>query len=1149
MARALHVVREPRHHAGLDALTEPGSRFTLNTLGGLTLLDPDGREVESLASRRRKLVVLAWLAMRRSPATRDQVIGVFWGDRDESRARNSLADALSHFRRVLGRSAVPSFSERVALADDVPLVVDAALLVEAASVGDHARVVELYAGQFLDGVHLDDAIEFDRWRDGENARLGEVFARSAAARCAQLARAGQWEPCAALARRWLDVEPASADAALRLIDAIAAPGTHAARVAALIAFEELRERLRCDLGVAPAAVVVKRAHTLSATVAVPEPSPTLAGAAAERAVAAPIIGRAEERQALSEAYARAVAGDGGVVCITGEAGIGKTTLLEAWLSERLANGASMWVARGRCSERLAGAEAYLPLLDALDHLLAGPDGVTASVLLRRVAPLWHAQLSPADPAHSATPTQQRLKRQLAAFVQELTSTRPVVLFLDDVHWSDSSSVDFLAYLTTRLRELRVLVVVTYREDDLRATRHEFLPLALDLQARGVAREVPLPFFSIDEVARYAGRELPPGALTPKLAQTLHALSEGSPLFVAELVRELRARAQCDSESLQCFEDAAGSLADELPRSVRSMVRRKVERLCDEDRRLLAVASVQGVEFDAPVVAAAAGLDPMSVEERLDRMAHDDGVVRRAGERAFAGGTAGGTARYRFVHALYQNALHATLGPARRRAISAAVADAIVAQCGACTTGSNTQLAILYEAAGDPARAVKHFTRAADDAARLFAHREAVLLCHRALALLPSLPDTTERTLTEMRLHFSVGISTMIVDGYAAPEAQAAHAAAATLAAQFDDVESVFPLIAGLFGYYCVAGNVAESARLAARMGEVAKADATSPLVVMSDLAGGLVQHASGNQAAAHATFEHAIARYDPAHHAMHVAMYQFDPGIFSLAQSARTLWLLGYADQALARAEEAVVMARTLDHPGSIAFAMTFLAIVRQFRGEATEALASAEETIAFCDAHDIAQERAWVSPIRGWALAALGRTDEGVAFTHDAVAAYVAAGSQHSLPYYRAMLAEALLFAGSTRDALAECDAGLVTSARIGEVAYDAELYRLRGECLLRGSAAAADAERDMEASLRIARTHGARLYELRAATSLASLWRDQGRVTDARALLAATASWFTEGLNTADLRRASHLLGELQRLERDDLAFVGEKEERRPA
>ena len=159
------------HDAG-DArpLAKERAHFALRTLGGLTLLGPDGREVESLATRRRKLAVLAWLAMRPLPATRDQVVGVFWGDRDEVRARSSLADALSHFRRVFGRDAVPAFRACVALSENAPLVVDAIALDDAAKAGNHARVVELYLGEFLDGVHVDDSVEFERWRDSEDRK-------------------------------------------------------------------------------------------------------------------------------------------------------------------------------------------------------------------------------------------------------------------------------------------------------------------------------------------------------------------------------------------------------------------------------------------------------------------------------------------------------------------------------------------------------------------------------------------------------------------------------------------------------------------------------------------------------------------------------------------------------------------------------------------------------------------------------------------------------------------------------------------------------------------------------------------------------------------------------------------------------------------
>ena len=1131
MERVLHVVREPANQHDVGGLVKSRPRFELRTLGGLTLVDPEGREVATLATRPRKLVVLAWLAMRRMPATRDQLIGVFWGARDEARARNSLADALSHIRRVLGRGAVPSFSERVALADDAALDVDALELRSAANAGDHARVVEIYAGDFLDGIHVDDSVEFERWRDGERTRLAALFARSAAARTAELARTRQWDRCAALARRWLDAEPASAEAALHLLDALAAPDTHAARVAALVAFENLRERLRCELGVAPAPAVVERARCLAAIVA-PVPSATVTAVAeptAANQTSSRIIGRAHELRALSEAFAQASNGQGSIVCVSGEPGIGKTTLVEGWLAERRDGGASMWVARGRCSERMAGVEAYLPVLDALDELSAGRDGAAAAAVVCRVAPIWYSQLAPGarngDGETTRPPTQERLKRELVALFQELGAIRPVVLFVDDVHWSDSSTVDLVTYLATRIRTLRLLVVVTYREEDLRAARHPFLRVALELESRGIARQYALPFFSVEDVARYVDRELAPAAATPNLVSRLHARTEGSPLFVAEVVRELRQSVGDGPASLETLENAASALSEDMPRTVRAMVRRKVGQLRDDDRRLLTAASVQGVEFSAAIVAAALGLEPASVEERLDAIADEDSLIRRASENAYADGSA--AAGYRFVHALYHEALYATLGPARRRKLSAAVADAIVQKSGTCTSGLNAQLGYLYETAGDAARAVHHYVRAADDSGRLFAHREVLLLCRRALGLILSLPDTPERTITAMRLYFSIGFSTMIVDGYGAAEARDAFTKAEALALQLGNPSAVFPMIAGMFSCYVIAGDPAQVSRLAGRMAEISEGDAASPFAVMSHLAAGLVLHSAGDQAGAQATFERALACYHPDHHAMHLALYRLDAGIFSLAQSSRTLCLTGYPDRALARAEEAVAMARRFEHPGSVAFAMTFVAIVRQLRREPEQALRYADETMSFCDAHDIAQERAWVLPVRAWALSMLGKGDEGIPLMREAIAGYASTGAQHTLPYYHSLLADALLAVDSPRDALAACDEGLHTAERIGERAYDAELRRLHGECLLRvGGVSPSDIEAELHQALGIADAQQSRVYALRAATSLAAAWRSAGRLAEASAMLAPAIDWFTEGFDTPDLVAARSLL-----------------------
>lgn len=240
----------------LRGVTRSSGTFHLRTLGRLALTDSAGREDSSLSTRPRKLAVLAWLALRpERRATRDRLIGVFWGDRDQDRARNSLSDAISHLRRVLGRNAIGTPPYEVVVAAEAPLTIDALELSTAAAHGDHGKVVDLYHGPFLDGFYIADAPQFDEWRDRERGRLERLFAKSASVRCAELAAAGSWEACRAIAESWLEVEPAAGDAALLVLRATAAPGTHAAYAAVLSAYESLVGRLDRELGIAPDASV------------------------------------------------------------------------------------------------------------------------------------------------------------------------------------------------------------------------------------------------------------------------------------------------------------------------------------------------------------------------------------------------------------------------------------------------------------------------------------------------------------------------------------------------------------------------------------------------------------------------------------------------------------------------------------------------------------------------------------------------------------------------------------------------------------------------------------------------------------------------------------------------------------------------------
>src|SRR5579864_819826 len=453
------------------------------------------------------------------------------------------------------------------------------------------------------------------------------------------------------------------------------------------------------------------------------------------------VGRQAELTELRAGFESAAAGHGLLLCVAGEPGMGKTTLVEEFLGELAAGQRTCHLGRGRCSERLAGTEAYLPFLEALDSLLHGAGGETMAQVMKVVAPTWYVQLVPlvADDSSFArvredakVASQERLKRELAAFLQEAARLQPLVLFLDDLHWADVSTVDLLAYVGGKCAAMRLLLILSYRPSDLLLSHHSFLRVKQELQGRGVCRELLLAFLSRSDIERYLAMEFPEHGFPAEFAILIHARTEGNPLFMVDLLRYLRERGVIAQEQGRwALMQSVADIQQELPESVRSMIERKIDQLSEADRRLLVAASVQGYEFDAAVLAKALALEAADVEERLEGLERVHAFVRRLQEREFPDATL--TLRYRFVHVLYQNALYALLTPARKTSLSIAIAEALLGYYGEQSAAAATELAWLFEAGRDFARAADFFVVAAQNAARVYANQEGVLLLGRALA--------------------------------------------------------------------------------------------------------------------------------------------------------------------------------------------------------------------------------------------------------------------------------------------------------------------------------------------------------------------------------------------------------------------------------
>ena len=853
------------------------------------------------------------------------------------------------------------------------------------------------------------------------------------------------------------------------------------------------------------------------------------------------VGREAQLEELRRGFESAASGRGLMLCVSGESGIGKTTVVEDFLSELAAGGQPCSIARGRCSERLAGAEAYLPFLEALDGLSRGR-GNGAARVMKAVAPTWYVQVAPPDSEASAarllddikTASQERMKREMIALFEELSRQRPLVLFFEDLHWADVSTVDLLAYVGTKLQEMRVLIIAAYRSAELLLNKHPFLQVKLELQARGVCHELPLEFLSRSDLERYLALELPDHQFPSDFSALIHAKTEGNPLFVVDLTRYLRDREVIvQSDGHWSLAQQVLEIEGKLPESVRSMVQRKIDQLGDDERKLLIAASVQGYEFDSSVLAKALSMDPADVEDKLEVLERVHGFVRLVEEGEHPDRTL--TVRYRFVHVLYQNALFGSLRPTRRASLSASVADALVGYYGTRSSEVASELAFLFETARDPVRASEYFQLAAEIAGSVFANREASQLARRGLAQLLTLPDTPERAQKELVAQMTLGVSLMSIQGFAAPEVERAYGRARELCQQLGESIHLFRVLYGLWSVDVNRAEYDKARGLAEQLMRLARGAGDADLVLQTHYSLGVTLDYVGDYQGACNHYDEVLAEYDPVRHRSLAYRFGVDPGVIAASRLSWIRWALGYPDQAKLLKERSLAMSTKRAHPLSTACALITVATLGLEDGEPARARKLSEELITLSEEHGLAVTKAWGGVVHGHAVAVEGRDHAaGIAEIQGSLAMLRAIGTEMARTGFLFWLADALGRVGQLDrglEALAEADE---MHDRTGEGYYESEIHRLKGELLLMqaaGGKANAEHEAEMcfQRAIEIAVRKGARLHELRAVISLSRLWQKIGKPEQAREKLAAIYGWFTEGFDDPSLKEAKSLLDEL--------------------
>jgi len=830
--------------------------------------------------------------------------------------------------------------------------------------------------------------------------------------------------------------------------------------------------------------------------------------------AQPIVGRDRELRALLSALDAAKGGVGGLLAVTGEPGIGKTTIVDRFLHEVAE---TCRIGSGRCSERLAGAESHLPILEVLDELTADP---AVKQALRRIGPTWARYLAPqgdngddtgivtTESAPASSP--ERLMRELTIFLEDTSRQQPLVIFIDDLHWADVSTIDVLAHLAPRLDRMRVLVVVTYRQHEMLQTQHPFARLRGELIARRHLSEVQVSLLGLDDVREYVRMAFGDAPGTADLATLVFQKTEGNPLFMRDLVRYFQEQGRAPGTR-------PGS---DVPQSLRGLIDRTLQALHPTTRQLLSIAAVQGYEFDSATIARVSGAAAADVEERLRSADDVHALVRLEREHAMPDGTF--SLVYRFVHVLYQDALYGSIAPSRRSGWARELAEALLASHAGVTDTIAGQLAVLFETGREFWQASHYFLVTSRNAARLFAFAQASELASRGLQCLRSVASGEPRDLArrELDLTFARLVPLATLLGYGSAEVAQLTRRVVELAEELGDRTAAAAALGATWIVSMVRGECSHAKDAGLRLAAIGRETHSDVLLVNAYMHAQIACHHRGEFREAQ-EFAAAVVPLAPNASLPERCISIFDPVVASLAESSRNAWITGHLRQSLADCNAAVALAREVRHPDSLAFAWLFHAWIHGYHGDWTTCIASADTGKAIAREVGSVQTLAWNQCVHGWALARVGDWETGRSEVSAGIEASKPIMGQVALPQFIAMMAEVLLLKNDAAAAEAWLRQAIDFESSHDDLYFTAEVHRLSAVCLAaRGDEEGAVAH--LRHALEVSRSQGATFFELRAALILA-----EHDLEAAREALRAVLARFPEPEPWSEVNAARRLVG----------------------
>jgi class 3 adenylate cyclase/predicted ATPase len=841
----------------------------------------------------------------------------------------------------------------------------------------------------------------------------------------------------------------------------------------------------------------------------------------------PLVGREQEVGLLLERWEQAKAGHGQVVLLTADGGLGKSRLVHVLKDHVAHEPHGRWECR---SIPYYQNTALYPLTDLFHRILQWqsdepPDaklGKLEQALrqyrlpLEDTVPLFASLLALPLPEHRYRPltlSPQRQRQQtletIVAILLELAERQPVLFIFEDLHWTDPTTLELLNLLIDQTPTASVLVLLTCRPHFQPTWPH-----------RSYLTEITVNRLSPTQVEQFVHRMTDGEILPTEVLQQIIAKTDGVPLFVEEITKSLLESGQL--KAVDGHYELVGALSTlTIPATLQDSLMARLDRLVTA-KGIAQIGATIGRQFSYELLQAIAPVEAAPLHRELGRLIEAELIYQRGLPPQ---------ATYTFKHALIQDAAYQSLLKSTRQHYHQRIAEVLEAQFPATVNQQPELLAHHCTEAGLIEQAVGYWQKAGQSAVQRSAHVEAIAHLRQGLELLKTLPETSERTQREVDLLIALSASLRATKGTGALEVGETYSRARHLCQRLDNPHQLFPVLRGLHGYYNLRAELQTAYALGEQTLALAQQTQDAAMLVAVHRALGTTLHYLGAATEAHTHFTQGLALYDRHQHRASTLLYGEDAGVTCRSHDAHTLWVLGYPDQGLTRINEAVTLAQHLAHPYSLISALVSAIEFHVFCREVRAAQERAEAAIR------LAQEQGfpfWIavgSLLHGWALAHQGQAQEGIAQIAQSLSALHATGTAIRRPHFLTLLAEAHRTTGGLDASLNVLNEALALVDKTGERWCEAEIHRLRGDLVLQQSLDnQAEAESCFNHALDIARNQQAKSLELRAATSLARLWQQQGKCEEARQVLGDVYHWFTEGFDTADLQDAKALLDALE-------------------